>query len=137
MKLLTKRRDGNSVRYKRVWCDGQHGKGEVGEVMSLLGNVGSDLVAEYEKLAEKFYKETGYMAPGKDRPGPPLDYEDAYALLSKLWDAWQRIELVRAALRDIRFDEINDFREIRDDELFDAIRRIGNGFTGWKLGRGK
>ena len=72
--------------------------------MSLLGNVGADLVAEYEKLAGQFYDETRYMAPGKDRPGllSPLDYQDAQTLLCKLWDMWQQKNIITAELEELK-----------------------------------
>ena len=52
----------------------------------------------YDRIAEVFYKETGYIAPGKDAPMcSGTSYEDRLAA----WDKWAKdgLERTRAAIK--------------------------------------
>lgn len=49
----------------------------------------SDAIARYEKLAEAFYRDTGYMAPGKDVPAAMGNSPTAnLGLRQKKWTEW-------------------------------------------------
>lgn len=46
------------------------------------------LMERFEKQAEEFYQDTGYLAPGKDRPAASPYSEEQEVLIKKLWQIW-------------------------------------------------
>lgn len=59
---------------------------------------GESSSGRYDRIAEVFYKETGYIAPGKDAPMcSGTSYEDRLAA----WDKWAKdgLERTRAAIK--------------------------------------
>jgi hypothetical protein len=55
-----------------------------------------EAVAQYEELADKFFRETGYWAPGKDRPPELATPYSAEDLLWRLWEVWTDMQKARA-----------------------------------------
>jgi len=59
--------------------------------MSMLGTTAAELVEEFERIAERFTRDTGFPAPGKDYVFPL----DADELKRALFEMWCIVEQVR------------------------------------------
>lgn len=86
------------------------------------------LSEEYDKRADEFYKQTGFMAPGKDCPPEFQQDENARDLAWKAFINKKPTNLVVGqdinAIKDYLTLAVNNWREIKSNGKDSKMRRV-------------
>lgn len=74
---------------------------------------------QFELLAERFHRETGLLAPGKDRPAASgaLQADD---VLSRFWEYWEKTLATSVAYKKLKAEN-ERLRGLFEDIVIDAV----------------